>query len=114
MYRCTGTEGNKTTTESRYYISDLSLEAEKAAELIRGHWSIENQQHWFLDVCFGEDECRARTNRAPENLSVLRKTALCLLRKTGVPENALESAEKCLEQPSMIAFYTMFCLGSFK
>ena len=85
-YRCTRTVGDKTTTESRYYISDLSLDADKAAGLIRGHWSIENKLHWFLDVCFGEDSCRARTNHAPENLNVLRKTALRLLRKTGVPE----------------------------
>ena len=96
QYRCTRMEGNKTTTESRYHISDLSLDAEKAAGLIRGHWSIENQLHWLLDVCFGEDECRARTNHAPENLNALRKTALRLLRKTGVPEKRFGTSGKML------------------
>jgi predicted transposase YbfD/YdcC len=96
QYRCTRREGGKSTTDSRYYISDLSLDAEKAAGLIRGHWSIENRLHWFLDVCFGEDRCRARTNHAPENLNVLRKTALWLLRKTSVPEKRIGTNRKML------------------
>ena len=95
-YRCTRTEGDKKSMENRYYLSDLSLDAEKAAELIRGHWSIENRLHWFLDVCFGEDKCRARTNHAPENLNVLRKTALRLLRKTSVPEKRIGTSRKIL------------------
>jgi predicted transposase YbfD/YdcC len=96
QYRCTRTEGDKTTAESRYYISDLSLDAEKAANLIRGHWSIENRLHWFLDVCFGEDACRTRTGHAPENLNVLRKIALRLLRKTGVSEKRFGTKRKML------------------
>jgi predicted transposase YbfD/YdcC len=95
-YRCTRTEGDKSTEDSRYYISDLSLDAEKAVGLIRGHWSIENRLHWFLDVCFGEDGCRARTGHAPENLNVLRKTALLLLRKTAVPEKRIGTSRKML------------------
>jgi predicted transposase YbfD/YdcC len=95
-YQCTRTIGDKTSTERRYYISDLSLDAEQAARLIRGHWSIENQLHWFLDVCFGEDGCRIRTDHAPENLNVLRKTALRLLRKAGVPEKRFGTKRKML------------------
>lgn len=45
LYRCTRTEGEKTSTDTRYYISSLALDAEKAASLIRGHWSIENRLH---------------------------------------------------------------------
>jgi predicted transposase YbfD/YdcC len=96
QYRCTRTEGDKTTTESRYYISDLSIDAEKASKLIRGHWSIENRLHWFLDVCFGEDSCRVRTKHAPENLNILRKIALRLLQKTGVPEKRFGIMRKML------------------
>jgi predicted transposase YbfD/YdcC len=95
-YRCTRTEGEKTSKEEHYYISNLSLDAEDAARLVRGHWSIENRLHWFLDVCFGEDGCRARTNHAAENLDVLRKTALRLLRKTGVPEKRFGTSRKML------------------
>jgi predicted transposase YbfD/YdcC len=66
--------------EIRYYISD---EAEGKASyynaLARGHWSIENQLHWHLDVTFKEDACRAREGNAPENLSTIRKLALQII-----------------------------------
>lgn len=67
----------KATQETRYYISDE--DESKAAyfnALARGHWGIENQLHWHLDVTFKEDQCRARTGHASQNLSVLRKLAL--------------------------------------
>jgi predicted transposase YbfD/YdcC len=67
----------KTTNETRYYISD---EAEPKAAyfnaLVRGHWSIENQLHWHLDVTFREDACRVRAGYASQNLSIVRKMAL--------------------------------------
>jgi predicted transposase YbfD/YdcC len=96
MYRRTCVENGKTTVDSRYYISSRPLDAEQAAEIIRGHWSIENGPHWFVDVCFGEDSCRARTNRAAENLNVLRKAALHLPRKTAVPEKRFSTRRKML------------------
>jgi hypothetical protein len=66
----------------------------EAARIIRGHWSIENGLHWFLDVCFGEDACREWTNHAAENLNVMRKAALHLLRKTAVPEKRFSVRRK--------------------
>jgi predicted transposase YbfD/YdcC len=48
QYRCARTAEDKTSGESRHYISGLPLDAEQAARLIRGHWSIENRLHWFL------------------------------------------------------------------
>jgi len=65
-----------TTTESRYYISSRRESAMRFNELIRQHWSIENNLHWHLDVTFKEDACRARTGFAAENLSIMRKIAL--------------------------------------
>jgi hypothetical protein len=50
----------------------------------------------LLDVCFGENGCRARTNHAAENLNVLRKTALYLLWKTSVPEKRCGLSRKML------------------
>jgi predicted transposase YbfD/YdcC len=65
------------TGETRYYISDENIaKASYYQALVRGHWSIENQLHWHLDVTFKEDMCRARTGNAPENLSTVRKFAL--------------------------------------
>ena len=68
---------DKVTQVTRYYISD-ETEAKAAyyASLVRGHWSIENQLHWHLDITFKEDACRARKGFASQNLSVLRKIAL--------------------------------------
>jgi predicted transposase YbfD/YdcC len=37
---------NKTTTESRFYLSSLNSNAEKIALALRSHWGIENSLHW--------------------------------------------------------------------
>ena len=52
----------------------------KLLRVTRSHWSIENQLHWVLDVHFSEDRNRARKDHAPENLALLRKLALNILR----------------------------------
>ncbi len=39
---------------------------EAFARAMRGHWGIENKLHWTMDVCFGEDQSRARTGNAAE------------------------------------------------
>ncbi|WP_338129004.1 ISAs1 family transposase [Bradyrhizobium ivorense] len=54
--------------------------AEAAAARHRSHWGIENQLHWVLDVHFTEDSNRARKDNAPENLAILRRLALNILR----------------------------------
>jgi predicted transposase YbfD/YdcC len=74
--------GWKIAEFDRYYISSLTVDAKHFAHIIRGHWSIENQLHWSLDVSFGEDASQVRKNNAPENLDVMRKIALKLLRST--------------------------------
>lgn len=66
--------------ETRYYISNESeTNPLYYNKLARGHWSIENQLHWHLDVTFKEDNCRVREGNAPENLSLLRKLALQMM-----------------------------------
>ncbi len=64
----------------RYYISSLAdCPATQMGAYIRRHWSIENEQHWHLDVTFGEDACQVRRDHAPRNLTTVRKLALSLL-----------------------------------
>jgi len=46
---------------------------------VREYWSIENRQHWVLDVVFSEDESRARKDNAPRNLATLRRLSLNVL-----------------------------------
>lgn len=67
------------TTEKRYYISSLDVDAERIARAARAHWGIENCVHWVLDMTFNEDGCRIRTDNAPEILSIIRKWAMNLL-----------------------------------
>jgi len=69
-------------THRRYYIASLpSTSGEQFAQLIRNHWSIENDQHWILDIAFNEDQNRVRKNHGDQNLAVLRRMALGLLRR---------------------------------
>lgn len=71
----------KTQVEMRYYIASLSPNASQLLQAIRAHWGIENSVHWILDVAFHEDQSRVRKDHAPENLAVMRRIALNLLRK---------------------------------
>jgi predicted transposase YbfD/YdcC len=70
----------KTTIERRYFLSSLPLGVETFARAVRGHWGVENKLHWVLDVCFREDQSRARTGYAAENLATLRRLALNMLK----------------------------------
>jgi predicted transposase YbfD/YdcC len=64
----------------RYYISNAEMSALEFYRHIREHWSIENRLHWSLDMIFREDAAQVSVGNAPENLNILRKTALSLLR----------------------------------
>jgi predicted transposase YbfD/YdcC len=67
-------------SEIRYFIGSVDTTAEQYLGWVRGHWGIENSLHWVLDVCFREDEQRHWAGNSAENLSWLRKLALCLLK----------------------------------
>jgi predicted transposase YbfD/YdcC len=75
--------GKEKTEEVRYYIGSRAAKAKAYANSIRSHWGIENGLHWVLDVCFDEDQCRMRADHSPENMALLRRLALCLLKKHG-------------------------------
>lgn len=67
--------------ETRYYISNAQLSAQRANKLARSHWGIENQLHWHLDVTFKEDDNQTTTPNAAENLNTLRKIALSIIQQ---------------------------------
>ena len=54
----------------------------EAAEAVRGHWSIENQLHWVLDVVFAEDQSRLRKGHGAQNMAIVRHFAINLVRST--------------------------------
>lgn len=65
---------------TRYFLSSLAgASAATLAGYVRRHCSIENEQHWHLDITFAEDACTCRREHAPRNLSTMRKLALTLL-----------------------------------
>ena len=71
----------KETAEVRYYILSTFPSSRRFAEAVRGHWGIENNLHWQLDVTFGEDDLRIRRSHGPANMSILMRMALSLLKK---------------------------------
>lgn len=80
--------GDKVSIERRYYWCSRPKLAH-FSQHCRAHWGMKNSQHWVLDVHFGEDSNRARTNYSTENLALMRRTALNLIRHHGKPRDSL-------------------------
>lgn len=72
--------------ETRYYISSATLSAKAAGEAVRGHWAIENQLHWMLDVVFAEDQSRLRKGHGAKNMAVVRHFAVNLVVSAKEPD----------------------------
>lgn len=73
---------DKLTTERRYYLTSLT-DLTLISNTIRNHWSIENSQHWVLDVVFGEDNHKSLERNEKANKALLTRTALNLIRANG-------------------------------
>ena len=71
--------------ETRYYISSAALSAQRAGQAVRGHWGIENQLHWVLDVVFADDQSRLRKGHGARNMAVVRHFAINLVRSAPEP-----------------------------
>jgi len=90
------TVNGETSDEYRYYITDLP--ADDAAGLlsyIRGHWAVENNLHWCLDISFREDERRIRQGHAAENFSRLSRIALNLLKAETSNDGGIKTKRLC-------------------
>lgn len=73
------TVNGTTTVEQRDDLLNQRRAAETVNDLVRGHWGIEKRLHWVLDVVFHEDASRIRSGDAPQNMGVVRHSALNLL-----------------------------------
>jgi predicted transposase YbfD/YdcC len=86
------------SSENRLYISSIKQrDAGRMGRIVRGHWGIENQLHYVLDVSFDEDRSRVRKGHAAENFSRIRRIALNLLgrettKKRGIKGKRLNAA----------------------
>jgi hypothetical protein len=70
-----------------YAITDLTAAQaipEQLADLLRGHWTIENGLHYVRDVTFTEDDSQVRTLTTPRAMATLRNLAIGALRLAGM------------------------------
>jgi predicted transposase YbfD/YdcC len=78
--------GTTWRTETVYAITDLdqaAIRPEEIADIIRGHWHIENRLHWVRDVTFAEDQSQIRTGNGPAVMATLRNLAISVHRRHG-------------------------------
>ncbi|HEV3255930.1 MAG TPA: ISAs1 family transposase [Gemmataceae bacterium] len=75
------TRQGKTSEEVRYFIGSKRAGARYYGKALRGHWGIENSLHWQLDVSFHEDADRTQERNAAQNMGLLRRLAVTLLKR---------------------------------
>jgi predicted transposase YbfD/YdcC len=85
---------SKTSESHTFYISSRAPDAPAILDLVRSRWGIENSGHYVLDVVFGEDGNRTRTDHGPANLSLLRRVCLNLVRVAPGAKGSLKSRIK--------------------
>lgn len=71
----------ETSCERRCFINSIKPEARKFGQAVRQHWAIENNLHWQLDVTFDEDKLKARLKNAAQNLAIMRRMVLNILKQ---------------------------------
>lgn len=109
------TAGEKISRETRYYITSLDPNPERIARTIRSHWGIENCVHWVLDVTFQEDASQISTGNAAENLSILRRLSLNILRLDSDKKTSLVAKRKKAgwDNAYMTKILKSGCINSF-
>jgi predicted transposase YbfD/YdcC len=90
----------------RYFLLSRYLSPRQLLRTVRSHWAIENQLHWMLDVNFNEDACRARKDNAPENLAILLRLAINIIRAHPEPVSMRQKIKRA-------AWDETFLLGLF-
>ena len=81
--------------ERRYFLSSLPADATRLLAVARGHWAIENNLHWMLDVHFDEDRCRVRKDHGPLNVATVRRVALSLAKRDTASKQSVRRRLKC-------------------
>jgi predicted transposase YbfD/YdcC len=87
-------QNGKTTEEDRYYLCSIGLDVRNFAKAVRSHWGVENCCHWVLDVIFKEDESRARSGHAAQNLGTTRGLAMNLIRQESTHRRGIKGRVK--------------------
>jgi predicted transposase YbfD/YdcC len=93
----------KTTEETHYFIGSGRLGPRKVAKAMRGHWGIENNLHWHLDVHLGEDRSRIQERNAARNFASMRKLALCVLKRHPTQKSIPRKRKLAAQNPDFLA-----------
>lgn len=93
MVKKTIKTAEKTAVEKRYYISSLPLEVELFARAVRQHWSVE-VMHWHLDVTFREDANTTLDKTAAQNLNIINKWCLSILKLLQIGDKKISMKKK--------------------
>ena len=97
------TENGQPVTEVRYFISSRKLKGRQCAQATRGHWGIENNLHWQLDVSFHEDASRIHERQRATAFAMLRKLALCLLKQHPAEDSIARKRIAAALDPAFLA-----------
>ena len=94
----------KVSVETRLYISSVSgCDARRLGQAARGHWGVENQLHWRLDVSFGEDDSRLRVGHGAENFSRVRRIVLNKLKADPSSKSVAAKRYQCsIDRPYLL------------
>ena len=84
---------DRSTCDTRTYISSAPRDIERIARGVRGHWGVESM-HWLLDVEFKDDLARYRTGHGAKNMAVVRRFALGLVRNHKAA-GSVKTTRKC-------------------
>ena len=91
----TRTTDNVVERSTRYFLTSLEYEnIDKFMQAQRKHWNIEINLHWSLDVSFREDLNRVRIGHAAENLAIVRRIALNLLKQEQTHKRGISCRRK--------------------
>ena len=91
----TRTVNHEVTRSTRYFLTSLTYEdIDLFMEAVRKHWQIEVDLHWSLDVSFKEDHSQVRTGNAAQNLALIRRIALNLLKQEKSHKNGITCKRK--------------------
>jgi hypothetical protein len=97
-----------------YAITSLPFELARPArlaDLLRGHWAIENGLHYVRNVTFAEDASPVRTRTAPQVMACLRNLAIGVLSRAG-PVNLAAALRRHARDPARPLATLGITLGS--
>ena len=91
----TRTTNNVVEKSTRYFLTSLEYESiDQFMGAVRKHWNVEINLHWSLDVSFKEDLNRTRIGHATENLAIVRRIALNLLKQEQTHKRGISCRRK--------------------